>query len=757
MEKELWYRQPAAYWNEALPLGNGRMGAMVFGGIEKEHIQINEDSVWYGRRVDRLNPDAASNVKKVQQLILDDRVEEAERLALCALSGTPESQRQYQNLGDIYIDFYGLDKTVITQYKRTLDLEKGIAAVEYSADDTTFRREVFVSYLDQIMVIFIKAEGKQTLNGTAGIVRGRFYDRSWAEDDSTIAIDGSTGEGGIRFCAAMRGSSDDGEVWTIGDQILFKDAKEILLCLSAETSFRVQDPVKTCMGDLSKVGKTAFSELRARHIEDHSKYFNRLVIELEGECCQGIPTDERLVRIQKGMDDYGMIALYLQFGRYLMMASSRPGSLPANLQGIWCNEYMPIWDSKYTININTEMNYWPVESGNLSEMHEPLFELIKRMVENGKRTAREMYGCKGFVAHHNTDLYGDTDPQDKCITSTFWLMGGAWLCLHIWTHFLYTKDEVFLEKYFDCIEQSAIFFIDFLVCDKENHMVVVPTLSPENSYIGADGRKTALTYGTSMDSEILTELFHAYLEGSKILGKEIEEEQVMHILERLPKPQIGKEGQLLEWIRDYEEYEKGHRHLSHLFGLYPAYQFTYEDTPELMKACETTIYRRLENGSGYTGWSRAWITCFWARLRNGNNVYENLKALLCESTFINLMDNHPCVDERGEYKVFQIDGNAGAAAAIMEMFVQSYPDRLYLMPALPDCLKKGHVKGIKIMGGAEISLQWEEGMLVKCSIYSLRDDVLRIHYRGKENTITVSKEKTVTLLYNKETNSLYCA
>lgn len=445
MKNELWYQQPAAYWNEALPLGNGRMGAMVFGGIKQEHIQVNEDSVWYGKKIDRLNTDSAANIGKIQKLIFENKMEEAERLTLCALSGTPESQRQYQNLGE--------------------------------------------------------------------------------------------------------------------------------------------------------------QQLRRNHIADHRKYFERLEIGLGEDQFQDIPTDERLSRIKEGADDYGMLELYLQFGRYLLMASSRPGSLPGNLQGIWCNEYMPIWDSKYTININTEMNYWPAESGNLSEMHEPLFKLIKKMVVNGQRTAREMYGCRGFVAHHNTDLYGDTEPQDKCITS-------------------------------------------------------------------------------------------AYIQAAGILGREIDKEKAEHILASLPKPQIGKYGQLMEWIQDYDEFEEGHRHIPHLFGLYPASQFTYEETPDLMEACEVTLRRRLKSDSGYTGWSRAWIACFWIRLRNGNEVYENLKSLLQESTFLNMMDNYPCQDERGEYKVFQIDGNLGAAAAIMDMFVQSIKDRVFLLPALPDCLKEGYVKGI---------------------------------------------------------------
>lgn len=745
MERKLWYLQPAKRWDEALPLGNGRMGAMVFGGTNSEHIQMNEDSVWYGKSIDRLNPDAGKHMEEVRHLIFEHKFEEAERLALCSMSGTPESQRQYQNLGDIYIELYHSEE--VKNYKRELDLETGIAGIEYEAEGIKYEREIFISSPDQVMIVRLKASGS-LLNGVVKMERGRFYDHSWAMDEHTIAMNGCSKGEGIHFCAGIRAVPVKGTINVLGDQILIKDAEEVILIISSATSFRYRDPVKTCRDTLTAAEKKSYEELCQSHISDYQTYFKRMEISFGEDGYQDVPTDVRLARVKEGADDYGLLELYVQFGRYLLIASSRLGSLPANLQGIWCNEYMPIWDSKYTININTEMNYWPAETCNLSEMHMPLFELIKRMVKNGQKTAREMYGCRGFVAHHNTDIYADTAPQDKCITSTFWVMGGAWLCLHIWNHYLYTNDSSFLETYYDCLEQAVLFFEDFLIPDSKNRMVVSPSLSPENSYLDQRGRKTALTYGTTMDSEILTELFEDYIEASKILGKECEEERLNDIIRRLPKPQIGKHGQLMEWIEDYEEAYKGHRHISHLFGLYPGNQFTKEETPELIEACEVTLNRRLEYGSGYTGWSRAWIACFWARLRDGNKAYESIKVLLGDSTFSNLMDNHPCEDDRGEYKVFQMDGNSGATAAIVEMLIQSYPGKIYLLPAIPDGLPNGFARGIKIIGGSEIDLVWREGRLVHCCIYPAGEEHLTIRYQHEILHIKTQKDKKIEIGYD---------
>lgn len=398
--------------------------------------------------------------------------------------------------------------------------------------------------------------------------------------------------------------------------------------------------------------------------------------------------------------------MYFQFGRYLLISCSREGSLPANLQGIWNDSLTPPWDSKYTININTEMNYWLAESGNLSECHLPLFEHLERMKESGKETARRMYGCRGSVAHHNTDIYADTAPQDHYVPATFWVMEEAWLATHIWEHYLYTNNRDFLEKYFDVLEQSVLFFYDFLIENQDGYLITSPSLSPENTYRMKDGSEGVLCESSAMDVEILNELFRGYIGACRVL--KMDEEKVKKAEEVMlcfPNLKIGRYGQLMEWMEDYEEPEPGHRHISHLYGVYPGSSITAEKTPELMRAARITLERRLANGGGHTGWSRAWIIGLWAAFGNGKYSYENLKAILSMGTFSNLMDNHPY----GDGYVFQIDGNLGAAAAMLEMLVKCRDNHVVLLPAITKEIESGQLMGVRIRGGAELSMRWKDG------------------------------------------------
>ncbi|MBS4961340.1 MAG: glycoside hydrolase family 95 protein, partial [Clostridiales bacterium] len=427
-----------------------------------------------------------------------------------------------------------------------------------------------------------------------------------------------------------------------------------------------------------------------------------------------IPTDVRLKQVQNGMTDMGLLELYFQYGRYLLISSSREGSLPANLQGIWNDSLTPPWESKYTVNINTEMNYWMAETANLSECHLPLFEHLQRICENGKETARRMYGCNGSVCHHNTDIYADTAPQDHCITSAFWVMGEAWLATHIWEHYLFTKDKKFLSENFYVLEQSVLFFYDFLIEGKNGTLVTSPSLSPENTYQMEDGTLGVLCESPTMDTEILLELFHSYIGACQVLGKSKEEiSKAEAVKKRFPPLKIGKYGQLLEWMEDYEEPEPGHRHISHLYGLYPGNSISKECTPELFNAAYRTLERRLENGGGHTGWSRAWIIGLWAAFGNGEKAYENLNAILCMGTFPNLMDNHPMLDGY----VFQIDGNFGAAAAMIEMLVKSKENRIELLPAITEKTKSGCLSGVRLRCGAELAMNWEDGKVIALEIY----------------------------------------
>lgn len=702
---KLWYRQPADCWNEALPIGNGRLGGMVFGGTHRETIQLNEDSVWSGKKTDRINPDALSNLPVIRQLLREGKPAEAQRLAMYALSGTPNSQRAYQTAGECVLGFYGIGR--IADYRRELDLENGIVRICFSSEGVTYHREILASYPDNCMVIRLWTEGKAPFSFDCRLGRCRnFLDEVWARDHDSVHFVVNAAEGGISFCGAAKVRAEGGTVHTVGEHIVAENVREAMIVIDVETSFRQADYVGAAVKRCREISEKSWEEIREAHREDYSRLFSRLHLRFGGSDREkeNLPTDVRLKAVQDGGEDMGLMEMYFQFGRYLLISSSREGSLPANLQGIWNDSLTPPWDSKYTININTEMNYWIAESGNLPECHLPLFEHLERVKESGKETAQRMYGCRGSVAHHNTDVYADTAPQDHCVTSTFWVMGEAWLATHIWEHYLYTNDLEFLAGYFDVLEQSVLFFQDFLTENKDGFLVVSPSLSPENTYRMADGTEGVLCESPTMDVEILMELFQAYGNACRVL--QLDEERIRRaekVLSRLPALKIGKSGQLMEWMEDYDEPEPGHRHISHLYGVYPGSSIS-EKTPELMNAALVSLERRLANGGGHTGWSRAWIIGLWTAFRDGARSYENLKAILTMGTFPNLMDNHPL----GSGHVFQIDGNLGASAAILEMLAKCRDNRLILLPAVTKETGSGSLSGMRIRGGAELSMEWEE-------------------------------------------------
>ena len=547
--------------------------------------------------------------------------------------------------------------------------------------------------------------------------RRRNLDHAFKVSMDTIAYDGSTGEGGIRFTGMLKAIAKDGSVSTMGEHLIVEGASEVTLLFTAATSFRFEDPEGACRQILAKASVKGYEALKQAHLEDHAGLYGRLALSFGDDAKESLPTDERLAKVREGAHDPGLIAMYYQYARYLMIACSRPGTLPANLQGIWCDSFLPIWDSKYTININTEMNYWPVNTAALSECEEPLFDLLERMKPHGQETARRMYGCRGFVAHHNTDIYADTAPQDMVVSSTYWPMGAAWLSTHIFEHYEYTSDLSFLEKNYDTLYQAVLFFKDFLIEDEQGRLVTCPSLSPENTFILENGKLGRLTAGPAMDNQILNVLFSQFIRASELLHRdEGFREEVRGIKKRLPRTAIGRYGQIMEWRNDYEEVEPGHRHVSQLYGVYPGNLITVEDTPELIKAAEATLNRRLANGGGHTGWSRAWIILLWTRFRNAAKVLENIEALFKQCTYDNLMDNHPLF---GDASVFQIDGNFGAAAGITEMLVQDYHGMVHLLPALPEELSEGSLSGLQLRGGASLSMTWKEG---KVSGYTIRAD-----------------------------------
>lgn len=733
---KLWYEQPAGKWEEALPIGNGRLGAMMCGAVTNETIWLNEDSVWSGKSINRINPDAKENLPKVRSLIREGKIPEAEESAQLTLCGTPNSQRSYEPAGELYICFKETGE--VRNYRRELDLDNGVAGVSYEIGKTRYERKMIASYPDQALALHMEAQGPDDLRFVCRLERcHNRLDEVCARGDSLwFRVDG--GEG-ISFLAYLTVRQEGGTSRSIGEYLSVEGAKKATLYLNIVTSFREQAYEEVCRRQLTQAADKGWDNCLADHTAEYRALFGRLALTLgKGVEKEEEPTDRRLQAIKEGKEDNGLFALYFQYGRYLLLSSSRGDCLPANLQGIWNHRMMPPWDSKFTININAEMNYWPAESGNLPECHLPYFVHLKRIMENGKQTAERMYGCRGSMAHHNVDLYGDTAPQDICISASIWPMGEAWLATHIYEHYLYTQDKVFLEEYFDVLQANVDFFEDFLIEDEQGRLVTSPSVSPENTYIRDDGIRGCLCEGPSMDIEILQELLQGYIEACEVLEKDSALIcRARNIMERLPKLKIGRYGQIREWLEDYEEAEPGHRHISHLYGVYPGSSITWE-TPDLMRAAQITLERRLSFGGGHTGWSRAWIIGLWAKFLDGEKAYDNFRALLADSTFPNLMDNHPM----GEGHVFQIDGNLGAAAAMIEMLVQCRNGYIRLLPALPAQFADGKIEGVLLRGGMKLDMEWEKGKVVWVSLESGFPQKVTVDSNGEKREVPLPEGVT---------------
>lgn len=747
---QLWYDEPASEWTEALPVGNGRLGAMIFGDPHNEKIQINEESLWAGTKIDNNNPGAKENLPEIQSLIFNEQYSEAYTMAKKHLLGTPPNIRSHQTFGDLHMSYHWEGE--IQNYTRDLTLNSGISRTTYDVGGNHIAQEVFASAPADLLVIRISADEAFDIDlqlkrekdaNTEYFAEGKII-MSGQIIDPEQANRGPAGAH-MKFAALAVVENTGGVVDKTEAGLSCKSVNKLTIYLTGATNYDITklnfldsvDPIEKCETILSNLDGTSFAQLRKQHIADHSEIFNRVSFSLGSDSFENLPINERLNLVKEGGIDKGLVTTYFQYGRYLLMGSSRlPGVLPANLQGIWNNHLNAPWNADFHTNINLQMNYWPAEVCNLSETSLVLTRFMEKLVEPGTVTAKNMYGTDGWTFHHLTDPFGRTGVADGVWGIT--PLDGPWMTFPVFRHFEFTGDTDYLARIYPLLKGSAEFIKGFLIESPEGYLVSNPSHSPENAFFvpGTDKQeRSSLTYAATTDIQIINELFDEIKIASEILNIDHEfANELEEIRKKLPPVQIGGDGTIQEWIHDYEEVEIGHRHMSHLLGLYPLSQIT-EENPQLFDAAKKTIQRRLESGGGHTGWSRAWIVNFYSRIHDGEQAWHHLQQLLAKSTKNNLFDNHP---------PFQIDGNFGGTAGIAEMLLQSHNGVIHLLPALPAAWHNGHITGLKARNGFECDIWWEEGQLTKAIIHTEKGGLAKIKYKSDVLEVKIEPGKKYT-------------